>query len=388
MAYYYTTDGMSREGFKPGGKYEVGRANPIREALQKENLGLEDHVYEYVNKWKVADIVFGAKADGKNWRSFGDGIFKTSVDERVFLYVEDMSSLQFDYKNEYEKVEDLIKSKAGFLNKASQAIEFARLISNEFNAQNPVAGGKFVSAYSTLKAWKSTSGLKGMSELTFKFRFGQAGLFDALEEVVKPVLALGSAFAPSFVTESYMKGPLPTVAEYLVKIGSQFISSIIKDLDETASKGLEKLTSSLTIGGSGAETEKPPDPPETGLSLFNTGLQKLTAFQANLYKGIDSAIGSVMSESGSSMMVFTLKIGRLVAGRFTAEGAKMKFDMTQVDERGYPFQGSVTISGMETFMVADRTSILKLFGGDGSSTSTDDAYVDPNAVEEPPKSTP
>jgi hypothetical protein len=377
---YYTSDEVSKNGFKPGGDIEIGRENPMIHHLKE--VTLEDHVYQYINKWKVAEILFGVKGaglDGKGelatWRGFGEPVFG-NVDPRVLLYIDNMNAIDFEYENKYIGVEEAIKAKAGFLNKASQLMEFARLAGNEYSDNtNAITGGKFISKYSTLKAWESTSSLKGMSALTFRFRFGQAGLFDSLEEVVKPVLALGCAFAPDFAPNysNYMQGPLPTVAEYIVKIGSTLLKSAIQELGEASEKALGVASMKFGFGTSDddegkqlvATSQKTADDFfKAGEGALKDGIQKLTAFQNALYAGIDNAITTVIKEQGTTMKVFNLRVGHILVGPFTAKGAKMSFDMTQVDERGYPVAGQVTINQMESMFIADKKSILNMFRGD------------------------
>jgi hypothetical protein len=335
---YYTTDDFSRENFKE----LIGKINPMHESAAEEDL--QDHVYEFVNRHKICDVKFS----GFNWRDIGYNIFG-KVDSRILLYVENINAIQFSYNNEYEYVEDVLKQKTGFLNKASQALEAVRLMSDG-GKQTGNSNGKFVSKYSKLPAWKGSTGLTGMNQLTFKFRFGQAGLFDAWEEVVKPVLALGSTYAPYFASGNYMQGPLPTIQYYLINMGRHLLG----DIKAAAAEGFASL-----IPENPFENKEPKS--DNGVAKMQEALAVLTNLQRKIYEAVDSAIADTLAQSNLRSFYFTVG-EKLSMGPFTAKGASMSFDFTQVDERGYPYQGSVTLNGMETYLLANAWTIQSMFG--------------------------
>jgi hypothetical protein len=381
---HYTSDETSRKDFPPKGVNfgTVGRDNPIHESLMKSkeptDKGLEDHYYEYINRWKVVEIMFGladAKGEFKSWRNSG-----VIVNPNVLLYPE---SLKFDFAldEKYENVMDAIKGKAGFLAKAEEGMELVRLAREATVGNNagtsPNSGGKFVSRFSALPAWTGGSGLIGPSSFKFNFQFGQAGLFSAEEEVVKPILALASRFAPYTLKgfPNYLKGPMPTVAEYLVKVAVNLASSVTQNISEAAQNALRPPSSpSLPTG-----EEPPPEPQPTkkeagaaAVTAFNTAVDKLTKFQQNLLTQIDASIQSVMNEEGQDMSVFWIQCGQMSIGPFYSKKTKWDFDFTNVDERGYPTAGSITLDGIETYMVADRSTVLNIFKMGNIDTSYTD----------------
>jgi len=61
---------------------------------------------------------------------------------------------------------------------------------------NVAFGGKFVSRFKEAPTWLSTLPLEFANSLKFNFSFGQAGLFNAHEEVVKPITQLACLFLP------------------------------------------------------------------------------------------------------------------------------------------------------------------------------------------------
>lgn len=382
---YYTPDETARTTFDT----KVGTENPIVNTLiaesgtktddgsNKEDIpGLNEHFYEYINKHKVVDIIFGMGVTNTtpgNWKTFGGG----SVHKNVLLFPENLN-FDFSVDEKYEDVISAIKGQTGFLAKAEQGMELMRLAkeATSKNTSGPPAGGKFISKYSKLPYWSGGSGIKGPQSLKFNFTFGQAGLFSGEEEVVRPILALAACFAPFSMGgkfPNYLKGPMPTINEYLVKVAVKIAGSITTSVSEAAANAINNISFKMPA------VQTPPAPPPTeaqqeadnkaektaagekAVGAFNDAVEKLTTMQQNLLTGIDSAITEVISEQGGDMSVFHIRCGMMTIGPFYAGNTKWNFDFSHTDEEGFPSSGSITIGGIETFEIADRNMVHNTF---------------------------
>lgn len=80
-----------------------------------------------------------------------------------------------------------------------------------------------------IQAWESTDPLE--IDLEFKFSYGQFGLWNAKEEVVKPVLALLDLVVPEEADGIFMTGPFQSVSELYIN----FISAALQGAGESIS---------------------------------------------------------------------------------------------------------------------------------------------------------
>jgi len=336
----YTKD-SERENMKTF----VGTSNPLYEAF-KESDGIisdqSEHVYEFINKYKICDITWGSLGGYPllslnsdrwgNWRDPNINPAKISVSPFVFLFPSE-KSFSFSYNNEYGKAWDKLSS-SGMLSKVQQAAEAMRAIAALVDPGSIEAAGKFVPRFKEAPTWDGTKPLTLNSSLKFEFKFGQAGIFSGEEEVVRPILALASLFAP--LGGAYLKGPAPTPPAMLMELLTG-IPSTLKNLGEV-------------ITGEG------------GI------ISKVTNIEKQLVEHQNSAIERGLAKYSRGLYV---RMGRMSWGPALVKDVNWDFNFEQVDEYGFPYQGSITFGGLESPVVPRPEEFTTIFNGTNASTSND-----------------
>lgn len=279
-------------------------------------------------------------------RTFTDdaNVKSHSVSPQVLLFNE-TKSLEFEMKNQYGKpiaalLDKLLNSTVGRVandglalvaaggaianadgdGKVNPMEEVLSKLTSGTSAKDIASSQKFVMKFKNVPAWLCTDNLAIPSTLTFRFAFGQAGLFDAAEEVVRPIMALAMYFAPSELPDGTVKGPLPTEA-YVKVMGAV-------DVAESAVAAGKNL-----ISGDGI------------LASVNT-----------VYQTLNSKMSQIYREAGATGIMIA-RYGNLLIPPFVVSSVKWKFDMSQVDENGYPYRGELTLGGIESFQMATRQLI-------------------------------
>ena len=346
----YQSD-SAREDFKKNATI----INPLNESLQNpDGIGYDqsDHVYEFINKFKICEIAVGSlgkrrklltdDAWGK-WRSGGSNQAKIDVHPNVLLFPSE-KSFQFGYSHEYAKAWEKL-SGDGMLSKFSQLAEGLRSAQATFGtggeSNSQSFGGKFVPIYKEAPAWERSTPLKLSSSLKFEFKFGQAGLFSGEHEVVRPILALASLFAPvsDGTKDAYVRGPAPTAPTFLMSL-----------MAATGGKG-----SNLT-----EKDEKAVDEVMAGTNTeASSGLiARVTALEQSLIDLQTKAIKNAYDQSSRGLYI---RMGRMSWGPCIVKDINWEFDFENVDEYGFPAAGSITFSGLEAPVMPRVDEISQVF---------------------------
>ena len=148
-----------------------------------------------------------------NAAKINSGPSNVAVSPQVHLFLE-AKSLEFEMTNTFDKpiaklLDKLVNSTVGKVANDGLAViagaqalaatdsKAGDALKSIQQSLDPVANSqKFMLKFKNIPAWIGTENLSVPGSLTFKFSFGQAGLFDAAEEVVRPILALAMYFAP------------------------------------------------------------------------------------------------------------------------------------------------------------------------------------------------
>lgn len=278
-----------------------------------------------------SNVSVGEAFDGKKVNS---GPSNVSVSPQVHLFLE-AKSLEFEMTNQFGKpiaalLDKLINSTVGKVaNDGLAIIAGAGAVAAQTDNANvdsimgkiqdlapDVADSqKFMLKFKNIPAWTGTDNLSLPGSLTFKFGFGQAGLFDAAEEVVRPILSLAMYFAPIDAENGTVSGILPT--ESFVKI-----------------KGAIAVADGAT----------------QAISNVMSGNGILNAVSA-VYLAIDGNLASTYKDSRGVMVA---RYGNIIIPPFVVSKVRWKFDMSEVDENGYPYKGEITLSGIESFQMATQ----------------------------------
>jgi len=263
------------------------------------------------------------------------------VSEHVLLF-SDSKSIEFEMKNTFGRpiaalLDKLVNSTVGrvandglaliaagtSIAQSSAGTAVGDAIGSLVSAAPAIAGNQqFMLKYKNIPAWTGTENLSIPGSLTFKFAFGQAGLFDAAEEVVRPILSLAMYFAPS-ENDSMVSGILPTES-YVKIMGAYAVAS-------TASTAMAKMIN-----------------PTGGATGIIEGIQ-------GVYSALNSSVSDIYNKNARGIMI--ARYGNILIPPFVVASVKWKFDMSQVDENGYPYKGELTLGGIESFQMATQRLI-------------------------------
>lgn len=276
----------------------------------------------------ISEANNGLSTKSDNWRQ--SQRHKLKISSNVHLFPEEFSNFSFDYENQYEYPIEKVMEKlntGGSLGKIKGLLEgltAAGAVTG--NGGGAESGLRHVSKYLKTPAWVKTSNLKLPSTITFNFAFGAGGIYDAYEEVVKPILALMQIFAPSNAEGGSLIGPAPTPAYVL--------ASMVKGLAST------------DLGAT--------DTSAVGFDLVKRANEVADALVKKYNKEIETiSIGCIC----------TGFYGGIYIPPFIVGGATGSFDFSELDEHGRPFRGKVTLKNCESVTMAHKELINKLGEG-------------------------
>lgn len=188
-----------------------------------------------------------------------------------------------------------------------------------------------------VKAWGSSEG--GITfEYEFKFNMGQYGLWNAKEEVVKPIINLVAPAFPQYLDNWSMAGPFPSTSELLLRLIKDNFSSV----DSTSS--VANITSTVAS----TMTEYKNILSDDSKSLSDTVLNTL------------QSIGTVFKElinSAYKNLTFTMEFGKIIRfDKLIITNATTSFS-NEVDQDGYPISGTakLTFEGLVPLALINNT---------------------------------
>lgn len=278
---------------------------------------------------KTIDFFMGGQRNGSfitnrdNWRTvnrkdIGISFAENPVNKNVLLIPEDMN-LSINGGMQLEDAKEQLGSSNSFLDFLTKANKI-------------INGTVYVGAWQA-KTFQDVKALTvGPTDFEFKFNFGNAGLYNSFEEVVKPIVALMLFFgidskgSISSSTAS-IEPPYPTKAQY-------FANQV---------KGI------LSVG---VDTIK------NGISADSaTGL--LDRVNAKVQAALNSAARSTALSSAYNNLYFTW--GRFVIGPLVYENYSYSFDMSNLDEWGWPTSGKFKLSNLSSMRKSTTQAMLSPF---------------------------
>lgn len=181
-----------------------------------------------------------------------------------------------------------------------------------------------------------------IDSLTFKFQFGQFGLFSCEKEVVLPILKLASLFSYSFTgydfsIESQEKNWIKAPFEPKFNVMSKMYTSLFNS-------GRPLISNLLGENKNSDGTTKAPT--IKGLSQ------------------VPKLFSSIVNEAAGQAKVttFLFSIGSSIYGPFFASDVKWEFDYERTDNKGLPFAGTISFSGIKSLLVEDNIGLLSTGG--------------------------
>lgn len=333
-----------------------------KETVSAERL--KNSNMDIINRARYCDIAIGQGADDisrvvaktgntyllsasafGNWRKkdincFGD------ISQRIMLEMDERPkpnySITYDTTTAQDsvlknKLTDMVSKASDMVNTVAATV--GALSGNRELAEAAVTGER-ASLYKDFPVIKLSSVKTNSSpgDITFKFRFGQAGIFSGEEEVVKPILALIGPWALKTGDYHSVMGPFPTESQISRK-------AILKTLDVIGNDAslLKQDASALKEDDSDAVTKM--------LKSFNGMTDKI-------YRLVDE----VAEECFSTATTITFIVGGLVMGPYFPKNIKWDFNFDNVDEYGYPCEGSFTFGDLTPIRLQVNSDYARQWG--------------------------
>ena len=327
---------------------------------------LADARYDVVNRAKLFEIAIGSPSSALteyvssqgetnlliaspfgNWRDYAVNGF-CQISDRVLLNCKDQiekvtGGVSYDVHSLRDTIEGsgVVKTITNVANAVNAGAEMASAVFGK-DVTGGNTKGDFISRWQNMPIY-NPAGTKGhdIRELTFTFRFGQAQLFSGEEEVVKPILAMANIFLPHANGDNH-------------KLTGPYISGIRakgKFLTAFLNQGLSKLYEELhnvdgaSVAANGVDA----------VSGLVGGVNKLTEA---VYNAQDIVAKEALSET--STIIGT--IGGYVFGPLVPGGVSWNFNFDQVDEYGYPCEGTITFNDLAPIMLLTSGDVFRRWG--------------------------
>ena len=186
-----------------------------------------------------------------------------------------------------------------------------------------------------VQAWTGLRDTSGIAfEYEFKFAMGQYGLWNALEEVVKPIINLVAPAFPQYMDNTGMSGPLPSTSELLLRCLKNSVGSdaTIESFGTTLSNEMGSITDSFKNNDS-----------ISGVVL--NGLESI----ATIFK--------TLVANTYANLTYTIEFGKMIKfDKMTITEATTSFS-NEVDNNGYPVSGTakLTFTGLVPLALINAT---------------------------------
>ena len=192
-----------------------------------------------------------------------------------------------------------------------------------------------------------------IDSLTFKFQFGQFGLFSCEKEVVLPILKLASLFSYSFTGyefedkkqnggdyrnngNNWVKAPFEPKFTVMTKMYASLFN-----------RGKFLINNLLSEDNNSTEGDRTPATPKIN------NLSQVPKLFSNI---VNEAAGE------ARVTAFLFSIGSSIYGPFYASDVKWEFDYERTDNNGLPFSGTINFSGIKPLLVEDNIGLLSTGG--------------------------
>lgn len=306
------------------------------------------------NKHRIIDIRWRGALDNssnRDWRcalsrlqsSFADNSIIDSsflstldVDPRVYLLMSSSPKTMKTSNRIKEPVQELLKSNSNsIVGKAVSAINIASDVLNAVAISN--SNGETTPTWQPwmmgVKSWDGTH--QGFAfEYEFSFAMGQYGLWNAEEEVVKPILNLIAPALPRSMNNFSMNGPFPTAI--------QLLSLLIKNSSAiTETFGGEGTTLQSRLDGFTNRMGKyVSNIAENGIMA---GITDVAEDVNNVLKTLSNTLSSVIQASYQNY-TYDVSFGNFVTfNNMIITNGETSFS-NEVDQFGYPIAGSVKLT--------------------------------------------
>lgn len=277
-----------------------------------------------------------------------DNVLKDSVvDNRIHLLMTSPPKTMKTSNNIKQPVQELLKGGGKGSDTMGKITTVATTAYNTLNALSTNGTGETSSTWQPwmtgVKAWDGSKG--GFSfEYEFSFAMGQYGLWNAKEEVVKPILNLIAPALPRSMDNFSMNGPFPTAI--------QLLSQMVKDVGKKILGSFEELST-------GNYDTKIKDAGEELRGWFrglkdSSGISDKVSYVLESINGIGEGINGVLEDLSNTLndviqesyqnYTYDVKFGNFVTfNNMIITNGETSFS-NEVDQYGYPIAGTVKLT--------------------------------------------
>lgn len=176
----------------------------------------------------------------------------------------------------------------------------------------------------------STTALAPTS-IQLEFTLGCGNYFDGEIEVVRPIAAIENTIAPTITDDREMLAPMGSGSQFMALMWGATASALGGVLD-AAGSALAGAADAITSSGGNIMNGMQQAVSELGDLGWNV--------QKNILKSKELAIAALANYT----TVLFIRLGNSTVGPFIVEGCNHMFDYSQVDEKGYPYKGTLTLN--------------------------------------------
>lgn len=278
-----------------------------------------------------------------------DNVLRDSVvDKRIELLMTSPPKTMKTSNNIKQPVQELLKGGGKGSTIMGKVTTFATTAYNTLNAVMTNGDGETSPTWQPwmtgVKAWDGSKG--GFSfEYEFSFAMGQYGLWNAKEEVVKPILNLIAPALPRSMDNFSMSGPFPTAIQLLSKM-VQGAWNNIKNKAWTKLQGFFNNDSD-SEDASGATDNDPNDWFEGeslgGWDKVSKAINDIGGGINGVLKDLSDTLNDVIQESYQNY-TYDVKFGNFVTfNNMIITNGETSFS-NEVDQYGYPIAGTVRLT--------------------------------------------
>lgn len=270
----------------------------------------------------LTQIITNASNANEYQDTIVEGLSDLVVNDNVYLLMEEgfprittQNTISYPIEAGMSKIEE--STVGSIIGAASTAYNVVGGFLDGLKGTNDFTGVSWQPWERNIPAWQNSRGVR--MEYTFKFSLGQFGLWNAYEEVVKPILNLAAPCIPRYQGAVFTQGPWPNAASMLGRV--------IGTLGNKTASALKNLFSDTPSEGT------------TGTTSLGDWLSALVA-------------GSF------AQFTWTMKFGDwMTFYHMLFENCSISFS-NKVDENGWPIQGSIRINMMGVVPMALRANGL------------------------------
>lgn len=274
----------------------------------------------------------------------------TVVDSRVCLLMSSPPKTMKTSNKFTTPVENLLKS--GKSNSSGVVGKIANVLTMGYNASNAL----FTEEGSTSATWqpwmtgvKAWDGSRGGFSFDYEFSFamGQYGLWNAKEEVVKPILNLIAPALPRSLNNFSMNGPFPTAI--------QLLSLMVREGLGELGEGVSKLKEYFSGGNQTDTVANQEERGSLGNDLYSAASNgDALLFFNTLVEGSAQTVNGVLTKLSNSLnnliqeayknYTYDIEFGNFITfNNMIITNGETSFS-NEVDQYGYPIAGTAKLS--------------------------------------------